>query len=378
MLKIHVLNVGQGDSIIIEYIVPEGEQGPEQRHFGLVDSNCRAGETPKALLKLQQLGVDRLSFVCITHPHADHYRGMRDIFKHFRQRIDQVLLFPGGEYIRANAKDLAKRYEPFLKSDDVEVKTSASEFVWLLMEFSTNFHQNALLEITGPRNDFYPGGFNGVDFSILTPLKYFRGDYLEAVRHPDQHFIETPKENQLSISMQLSFRGHKILLGGDATVSTWVKHEQMTRNSGRQVDCSTIKLPHHGSELDCTDFVLDYLYNQDENRIALISAIGRKHPSASVLASLSSRSVDPYCTNLSSSCGGNVQKLHTSSTVSQELVKWANQFSVETHTQPCQGDIVVEVDNSGGVTVKPELSNTCVYRPGMLNFLPPVSPITIP
>jgi metal-dependent hydrolase (beta-lactamase superfamily II) len=65
MLKVHVLNVEHGDSIIVEF----------NGSFGLIDSN-RCGQRIPALEKLQALGAERLRFVALTHPHHDHYRGI--------------------------------------------------------------------------------------------------------------------------------------------------------------------------------------------------------------------------------------------------------------------------------------------------------------
>ena len=85
-LLIHVLDVGHGDSIIVEF--PGGDR------FGIVDCHAHAGtnrgfeharpidqRVPKALtfFRDRQSGGIRcvVEFACLTHPHADHYRGFR-------------------------------------------------------------------------------------------------------------------------------------------------------------------------------------------------------------------------------------------------------------------------------------------------------------
>lgn len=72
---IHVLNVGHGDSIILE--LPDN-------NWGLVDCFKPTAEIePPALTFLKARNVERLKFVCLTHPHYDHYYGMLDILEYF-------------------------------------------------------------------------------------------------------------------------------------------------------------------------------------------------------------------------------------------------------------------------------------------------------
>ena len=67
MLTFYILNVGHGLSVVIEY------SREHNSVYGVVDSNVGAGGTPQALLKLRELGATSLSFLCLTHPHRDHF-----------------------------------------------------------------------------------------------------------------------------------------------------------------------------------------------------------------------------------------------------------------------------------------------------------------
>ncbi len=72
---IHVLNVGHGDSIILE--LPDN-------NWGVVDCFKTSDEVqPPALSFLKARNVTKLKFVCLTHPHYDHYHGMLDILEYF-------------------------------------------------------------------------------------------------------------------------------------------------------------------------------------------------------------------------------------------------------------------------------------------------------
>ena len=76
------MNVDHGDSIVLEY------RASAELAFAVIDSNVKTGQKPRALEKLEMLGAQSLSFVAITHPHADHYMGMRAIMEAYKGQID--------------------------------------------------------------------------------------------------------------------------------------------------------------------------------------------------------------------------------------------------------------------------------------------------
>ena len=124
-LAFHVLNVGHGSSVVVEF---DSESG---KAFGVIDSNCDHGAQPKALRVLQGLGADRLAFVCLTHPHADHFRGLSEVLRSYTGRIDHFYSFPLGSVIH-NTKRL-KKWGTALdavrkRTDDEVIKFAAQEF----------------------------------------------------------------------------------------------------------------------------------------------------------------------------------------------------------------------------------------------------------
>src|SRR5690349_24864554 len=66
-LAVHFIDVGQGDSILIQ--VPDGTTV-------LIDGGNANGE---ALAYLQSLGIQHLTAIIATHPHADHIGGLIDV-----------------------------------------------------------------------------------------------------------------------------------------------------------------------------------------------------------------------------------------------------------------------------------------------------------
>ena len=72
VLKVHFIDVGQGDSILIQ-------SGTENM---LVDAGTNESG-PTVTAYLQSLGVTKLSYLIGTHPHEDHIGGMDDVIHAF-------------------------------------------------------------------------------------------------------------------------------------------------------------------------------------------------------------------------------------------------------------------------------------------------------
>jgi|LSQX01.2.fsa_nt_gb beta-lactamase superfamily II metal-dependent hydrolase len=69
-MKVHIINVGQGDSILIQF------------HNGqtmLID----AGPDDSVLSYLNQQGIKKINYLVATHPHADHIGGMAAVIRTF-------------------------------------------------------------------------------------------------------------------------------------------------------------------------------------------------------------------------------------------------------------------------------------------------------
>lgn len=72
ILNVHIIDVGQGDSILIQ----------SDNRYMLID----AGERDKGRLVinyLESLGVKKLDYLIGTHPHSDHIGGLADVIRSF-------------------------------------------------------------------------------------------------------------------------------------------------------------------------------------------------------------------------------------------------------------------------------------------------------
>lgn len=80
-LKVHFIDVGQGDSILIE----------SDNQYMLIDAGEK-GKSNIVIDYLEDTGVKKLDYVIATHPHSDHIGGLSDVIDYFQ--IGKIIM-PG-------------------------------------------------------------------------------------------------------------------------------------------------------------------------------------------------------------------------------------------------------------------------------------------
>jgi glyoxylase-like metal-dependent hydrolase (beta-lactamase superfamily II) len=199
-LAFHVLNVGQGSSIVVEY------DRSGAKAFGVVDSNCRVGQTPRALTKLQSLGAKRLSFVCLTHPHEDHFRGLYDVISAFRGAIDTFYCCPLGDLLlnRDRLRRLAAKVRTLLeKTDLADQRHAAFEFGNILKWADEGAQCRSLSwhECSGEDSAIAPEGFTGVDVRTILPPSRIKGNYIRRIAQEDLSVLGRFEDNEISLAL---------------------------------------------------------------------------------------------------------------------------------------------------------------------------------
>lgn len=196
VLKVHFIDVGQGDSILIQ-------SGAENM---LVDAGTNESG-PTVTAYLQSLGVTKLSYLIGTHPHEDHIGGMDDV----------IHAFDIGTVILPDVSHTTRTYEDVLDA---------------LLEKE--------LRVTRPEpGDTYSLG--EADFTILSPAT----DIAEqAAKDGDL--------NNLSVGIRLAFGSNAFVMCGDAEAPS----EKAMTESGLSLKADVLKLGHHGSSTStCDEFL---------------------------------------------------------------------------------------------------------------------------
>jgi beta-lactamase superfamily II metal-dependent hydrolase len=247
MLTFHILNVLHGLSVVIEY------QRKGDSFYGVVDSNIGSGQTPKALLKLRELGADSLSFLCLTHPHRDHFSGLYSIIQEYRNRIGTFYSFPMGDLL-ANRKRLSalgkKLYRLTNETDAPEIRHASLELLQIIKWADSK--EAEWYECAGDRNEIAPPGFTDVEIATILPPRQVKAQFIDKIERQDLTVLGNLEDNDLSLAIELRYCNKKMLIGGDGTKANWDTRRRFEGRQNQSVQAPLINLPHHGSQYDCT------------------------------------------------------------------------------------------------------------------------------
>jgi beta-lactamase superfamily II metal-dependent hydrolase len=245
-LSIHVLDVGQGDSILI--IAPGGKTA-------LVDASV-PGSGKKILAALGRYGVDHIDLLVTTHAHADHIGGADEVIK--GTKVFKVL--------DSKVPNTTKNYEDFLDAIEARIENPQDNFI-----------------TAAPGQTFDLG--SGALISVLAPIQpLFTKDQLRSGGN---------EPNANSVVTRLDYGEFSILLTGDAEAQT----EERMMQGGARLAAKVLKVGHHGSKYaTSTDFL-----RQAKFKDAIISCGADNrygHPSQEVLDRLRAANVKIYRTDL--------------------------------------------------------------------------------
>jgi len=182
-LTVHFLDVGQGDTILLEH-------GGDTM---LIDSG-EIGKGDDVATYVKNEGITSLDFVVATHPHSDHIGGMSVILNDF----------PIGHFVDSGYPYTSKTYENML----------------------TTIDKKNIPFVTPKRGDKIDFS-SGIDVQVLNPgSTYFTDDV-----------------NQNSVVLKITNGKVTFLLMGDASLEA----ESSIMNDGYDVNSEILKVGHHGS-----------------------------------------------------------------------------------------------------------------------------------
>ncbi len=214
-LKISMLNVGQGDAILIQ----TGKQTI------LIDTSD-TDERDLLVKELEKLSVTKIDKLILTHPHADHIGSAKALINPskkelganpYLEKISVAEVYDNG--IASNSP----LYKSYLKAIDAKKIT----------------HQSLK---AGDTLDF--GG--GVKFNVLYPTT----ELVEAVNNGG--WKSDP--NNESVVGKLTYKKFSMMFTGDAEKD--VEASLLTNNKTKALKCDVLKSGHHGSYTASTkDFI---------------------------------------------------------------------------------------------------------------------------
>lgn len=238
-LVVHILNVGFGDAILIE--LPTDLRG--RNMLGIVDCND-GGKMFGYITKLAAVRpFDGVSFVCATHPHLDHVRGIERLLRDNLTRPE--------EFWDSGFRHKTKTYLDILTAIHelgVEMRRVSSG----MESYFGTLRITALAPSVALRNRYATYGVDMNNASIVLRLENCRDDavLVESVRYRDRDDPEILRRAGASV----------VILGADAEYDSWAKvteeyphvertssHDPLVKKAVNLLNCSVLKVSHHGS-----------------------------------------------------------------------------------------------------------------------------------
>lgn len=269
MISVKVFGNGAGESILLTL--------PNQE-LGVVD--CFASNPDETqdnhIYNALNENQNNVAFLCWTHPHDDHSRGLKKIIECFDDRIRKYWL-PGNEIINQAFHSL---YELDEKADldhyiikiykmlfDIANK-NPEKIRWLLSGSTLMDNNEITVKALSP-----PHG-------IVSKLKKkFKNDNLASLCWEKYaNIIRDKLANSMSISLLIEYGKAKIILGGDTLKKAWKTLYQDEDTNFAKEPIQILKVPHHGS---ITSYYKNYWEKWTENgnhTHAIITSLGKKLP----------------------------------------------------------------------------------------------------
>lgn len=240
-LKVHYINVGQADSILIE--LPNKE-------FMLIDGGrYEMGETVVKYLK--EHDIEKIDYLVNTHPHGDHVGGLISVVKDDELEIGNIYM--------------TKAFDDAVPS---------------FIEFTELLDSKGIEPIeTMAGHVFLDETVNGKKLKIkcVGPCK-----------------LDTKEFNNDSIVLKLEYGKTSYLFMGDAEA----EEEQDILNSGEDISCDVYKVGHHGSNTSTTQKFLNAVKPKAAVITADVSENSSGLPAETILTRLQKSNVDIYRTDL--------------------------------------------------------------------------------
>ncbi len=299
-LVLRVFGGRKGETIVVR--LPDGT-------YGVVDcyaSSLADPATNPAVKVLIDEGVRSLRFLCLTHPHDDHYRGMSHLLGAFTIEAFWTFCdtFPDDfrlivNYFQLEASDLGGGPRVSLKADELRsifnrLKELESNGVPILAARSNQ----RLYPIPTGVNDL-------VEVIAIAPTHAVARDYIGSLLRYLERRLEMGASpiptfphrhhNLASIAVLIRYGGARIILGGDVEAPGWQKVvEQFTPGF---LAADVVKVSHHGSTNGyCRDLWLTFVARKQT--IAILTPYFRHHlPETAALDEISryARTVYSVC-----------------------------------------------------------------------------------
>ncbi len=277
MLRINFFGVGDGDCIVIEF--PDSS-------VGVVDSRCRPGTRQSPAV--EYVRGKKIAFCCMTHPHADHYLGLKEIleagdttgwtkplFWHTLADLDKT----ADDLFRVVAFD--GKDPSVLAQESADLTYLAKLFIWMKSTHGTGFSES--IRQSTCRH------IAGVDIWLAAPSTAAWTKYFDGIKRcrQERRALTYGLANDISLGLLLEYGGTRVWLLGDLgrdeqlTLESRL-HAAMPKQAQSDIRSRVLKVAHHGAKNSWDPKIPQALTVCEATDLIVLTADGSDHPDRSV------------------------------------------------------------------------------------------------
>lgn len=236
-MKITFKDVGQGDSILLEW----NEDGKDK--IAVIDCNKKDKVNP-ILEHIKLIGYQEIEFIILSHPHMDHYSGMAELLEYMEE--NNIIVKNFAHTLHFLGTDLYR----YLNS--VEIDTHAMiELQKLFNQVGKMKDAQAIKKVSYLSENVVIPIANGITMKCLSPSASEAEKYMAIVDlEPFKNKRDASKgANYLSTMFKISGAKDYCLLTSDSEITTFerIVKEDVHVNL-REKSLRMCQLPHHGAE----------------------------------------------------------------------------------------------------------------------------------
>ncbi|PJA27225.1 MAG: hypothetical protein CO189_07725 [candidate division Zixibacteria bacterium CG_4_9_14_3_um_filter_46_8] len=268
--SLHIFDVLHGDSFLIR---------TPQDKIGIIDCH-RNGTFIPVLEYIQKNNLREIDFICLTHPHSDHYWGMLELIDHCIENgiIIRRFLDAGITPKELDARFLKNGADYFAELYERIVQSSRHDFLHL------QECRDGTEVLREP---------NFVIKALAPHSKTIRKIIAEKFKYQER--ILNQKFNHFSIVLLIETEEHCILLLSDSEITDQKIIAQ--RNHSLKKRITVFKLSHHGSQHNYYRLLTEEFRNDNKRYAAISTGCDYGTPSLEAIRHLGSLNIPIYSTN---------------------------------------------------------------------------------
>ena len=284
MANLTFKDVGQGDSIILEWMVND------EPHVGVFDCNKKGKENP-VLEHIREKGYSHIDFMVLSHPHKDHFSGFTELLTHCSENDISIGWFGDTAFY------LGRQYWLQFEKDHDAIQ-ELEKLIKMVGELQTAkvIERMFMLNQSGGPIDL---GSN-LKLQVLSPGHLEVEQYQEKVKSDAgaNKRAASQAANLLSTVFLITSGENNVLVTSDAVSFTLDRiHSEPEL---REVPLLLVQAPHHGSDKNYSPVFWERLPKAEGRRAVVSSGHNNKyqHPHLQVLTNLDALGFSIHATNI--------------------------------------------------------------------------------